>query len=49
MGCRFNSSTVFAAEKDPEVHLQQLKRFSLRELQVATDTLGDLVMFIRDA
>ena len=26
-----------AAEEDPEVHLGQLKRFSLRELQVATD------------
>ncbi|MBA0602239.1 hypothetical protein Gorai_002427, partial [Gossypium raimondii] len=25
------------AEEDPEVHLGQLKRFSLRELQVATD------------
>ncbi|WKA11620.1 hypothetical protein VitviT2T_029100 [Vitis vinifera] len=29
------------AEEDPEVHLGQLKRFSLRELQVATD--GSLV------
>lgn len=28
---------IFAAEEDPEVHLGQLKRFSLRELQVATD------------
>ena len=28
---------LFAAEEDPEVHLGQLKRFSLRELQVATD------------
>lgn len=27
----------FAAEEDPEVHLGQLKKFSLRELQVATD------------
>lgn len=31
------SPTLFAAEEDPEVHLGQLKRFSLRELQVATD------------
>nr|XP_028949842.1 BRASSINOSTEROID INSENSITIVE 1-associated receptor kinase 1-like isoform X4 [Malus domestica] len=29
------------AEEDPEVHLRQLKRFSLRELQVATDTFSD--------
>lgn len=29
-----------AAEEDPEVHLGQLKRFSLRELQVATDNFG---------
>ncbi|KAL2894789.1 BRASSINOSTEROID INSENSITIVE 1-associated receptor kinase 1 [Bienertia sinuspersici] len=28
------------AEEDPEVHLGQLKRFSLRELQVATDNFG---------
>ncbi|XP_048439210.1 BRASSINOSTEROID INSENSITIVE 1-associated receptor kinase 1-like [Pyrus x bretschneideri] len=41
MGCRFHSSTVFAAEKEPEVHLRQLKRFSLRELQVATDTFSN--------
>lgn len=27
----------YTAEEDPEVHLGQLKRFSLRELQVATD------------
>ena len=31
----------FAAEKDPEVHLGQLKRFSLRELQVATDNFSN--------
>ncbi|XP_021290779.1 BRASSINOSTEROID INSENSITIVE 1-associated receptor kinase 1 [Herrania umbratica] len=29
------------AEEDPEVHLGQLKRFSLRELQVATDNFGN--------
>ncbi|KAF9690181.1 hypothetical protein SADUNF_Sadunf01G0169000 [Salix dunnii] len=29
-----------AAEEDPEVHLGQLKRFSLRELQVATDNFS---------
>ncbi|KAJ0987387.1 hypothetical protein J5N97_005743 [Dioscorea zingiberensis] len=28
------------AEEDPEVHLGQLKRFSLQELQVATDTFS---------
>ncbi|CAL8997918.1 unnamed protein product [Prunus brigantina] len=28
-------------EEDPEVHLGQLKRFSLRELQVATDTFSN--------
>ncbi|KAG0448724.1 hypothetical protein HPP92_027694 [Vanilla planifolia] len=28
------------AEEDPEVHLSQLKRFSLRELQVATDSFS---------
>ena len=31
----------FAAEKDPEVHLGQLKRFSLHELQVATDNFSN--------
>ena len=41
MGCRFHSSTVFAAKEDREVHLRQLKRFSLRELQVATDTFSN--------
>ncbi|XP_038684343.1 BRASSINOSTEROID INSENSITIVE 1-associated receptor kinase 1-like [Tripterygium wilfordii] len=29
------------AEEDPEVHLGQLKRFSLRELQVATDAFSN--------
>ncbi|CAI9787094.1 unnamed protein product [Fraxinus pennsylvanica] len=29
------------AEEDPDVHLGQLKRFSLRELQVATDTFSN--------
>ncbi|KAK9902270.1 hypothetical protein M0R45_001778 [Rubus argutus] len=29
------------AEEDPEVHLGQLKRFSLRELQFATDTFSN--------
>lgn len=32
---------LFAAEEDPEVHLGQLKRFSLRELQVATDSFSN--------
>ena len=32
---------LFTAEEDPEVHLGQLKRFSLRELQVATDNFGN--------
>ena len=32
---------MFAAEEDPEVHLGQLKRFSLRELQVATDSFSN--------
>ncbi|KAL1823469.1 hypothetical protein DCAR_0311373 [Daucus carota subsp. sativus] len=31
------------AEEDPEVHLGQLKRFSLRELQVATDTFSNIL------
>ncbi|BAT73991.1 hypothetical protein VIGAN_01156900 [Vigna angularis var. angularis] len=30
-----------AAEEDPEVHLGQLRRFSLRELQVATDSFNN--------
>ncbi|XP_020222351.1 BRASSINOSTEROID INSENSITIVE 1-associated receptor kinase 1 isoform X1 [Cajanus cajan] len=30
-----------AAEEDPEVHLGQLKKFSLRELQVATDSFNN--------
>lgn len=29
------------AEEDPEVHLGQLKRFSLREIQVATDNFSN--------
>jgi len=32
---------LITAEEDPEVHLGQLKRFSLRELQVATDTFSN--------
>lgn len=32
---------VSSAEEDPEVHLGQLKRFSLRELQVATDSFSN--------
>jgi len=32
---------LFAAEEDPEVHLGQLKRFSLRELQVASDNFSN--------
>lgn len=36
-----NISDDVAAEEDPEVHLGQLKRFSLRELQVATDTFSN--------
>ncbi|PWA76945.1 hypothetical protein CTI12_AA227520 [Artemisia annua] len=31
----------FTAEEDPEVHLGQLKRFSLREVQVATDSFSN--------
>ena len=30
-----------SAEEDPEVHLGQLKKFSLRELQVATDNFSN--------
>ena len=33
---------LFPAEEDPEVHLGQLKRFSLRELQVATDSFSNI-------
>ena len=29
-----------AAEEDPEVHLGQLKKFSLQELQIATDNFN---------
>lgn len=32
---------LLTAEEDPEVHLGQLKRFSLRELQVATDSFSN--------
>ncbi|WOL18416.1 somatic embryogenesis receptor kinase 2 isoform X2 [Canna indica] len=35
------------AEEDPEVHLGQLKRFSLRELQVATDRFSNKNIFGR--
>jgi serine/threonine protein kinase len=34
-------SFTVAAEEDPEVHLGQLKRFSLRELLVATDNFSN--------
>jgi somatic embryogenesis receptor kinase 1 len=34
-------SPFHSAEEDPEVHLGQLKRFSLRELQVATDNFNN--------
>jgi len=37
----FDSLHLNSAEEDPEVHLGQLKRFSLRELQVATDTFSN--------
>ncbi|RRT77261.1 hypothetical protein B296_00000014 [Ensete ventricosum] len=36
-----NLKILCAAEEDPEVHLGQLKRFSLRELQVATDNFSN--------
>jgi somatic embryogenesis receptor kinase 1 len=45
--CKITSSQLSlnflcgTAEEDPEVHLGQLKRFSLRELQVATDTFSN--------
>lgn len=32
---------MISAEEDPEVHLGQLKRFSLRELQVASDNFSN--------
>ncbi|KAI8024634.1 BRASSINOSTEROID INSENSITIVE 1-associated receptor kinase 1 [Camellia lanceoleosa] len=37
-----DSLFVVPAEEDPEVHLGQLKRFSLRELQVATDSFSNI-------
>ena len=37
----FICSPFDSAEEDPEVHLGQLKRFSLRELQVATDNFNN--------
>ncbi|GMP39096.1 hypothetical protein CsSME_00010069 [Camellia sinensis var. sinensis] len=37
---RVHFPSLFAAKEDPEVHLGQLKRFSLRELQVATDSFS---------
>ena len=35
------SSLFWSAEEDPEVHLGQLKKFSLRELQVASDNFNN--------
>ncbi|GJN21410.1 hypothetical protein PR202_gb08882 [Eleusine coracana subsp. coracana] len=35
------SSMCLVSEEDPEVHLGQLKKFSLRELQVATDNFSN--------
>lgn len=35
------SPSAITAEEDPEVHLGQLKRFSLRELQVASDNFNN--------
>jgi somatic embryogenesis receptor kinase 1 len=35
------SSHFSSAEEDPEVHLGQLKKFSLRELQVASDNFNN--------
>lgn len=40
-GLIVTSSHLYTAEEDPEVHLGQLKRFSLRELQVATDSFSN--------
>lgn len=37
----FLCSPFDSGEEDPEVHLGQLKRFSLRELQVATDNFNN--------
>ncbi|VAI46380.1 unnamed protein product [Triticum turgidum subsp. durum] len=36
-----NISSMCPAEEDPEVHLGQLKKFSLRELQVASDNFNN--------
>jgi serine/threonine protein kinase len=36
-----SNSVLSPAEEDPEVHLGQLKRFSLRELLVATDSFSN--------
>ncbi|CAI0439221.1 unnamed protein product [Linum tenue] len=40
-GFQLYLASLFAAEEDPEVHLGQLKRFSLRELQVASDNFSN--------
>ncbi|GJS20120.1 brassinosteroid insensitive 1-associated receptor kinase 1-like protein [Tanacetum coccineum] len=40
-GRRCGRLEAVGAEEDPEVHLGQLKRFSLRELQVATDSFSN--------
>ena len=40
-GLIVTSSHLYTAEEDPDVHLGQLKRFSLRELQVATDSFSN--------
>lgn len=36
-----SSFSLITAEEDPEVHLGQLKRFNLRELQVASDNFSN--------
>lgn len=41
MVCQHFVCFFLAAEEDPEVHLGQLKRYSLRELQVATDNFSN--------
>ncbi|XP_021826185.1 BRASSINOSTEROID INSENSITIVE 1-associated receptor kinase 1-like [Prunus avium] len=40
MGCMFFLCINSAADEDPEVDFTQLRRFSLRELQFATDTFS---------